>query len=89
MAALVDRIGDPALAGDLLGGLAPGVAGLSAAMQQKDGIALLAEDIGGELVAVGAEEGRRGRCDVARHSRSLSRNCSTAALKTLSPTASM
>ncbi len=79
MTALVQRIGDPARGGELLGGRAPGMAGLAAAMEQQHDRPLLAIDVGDEPVAAGTGEQRDGRLDRGAHGRS-SRNASTPSL---------
>ena len=71
MAPLIERIGCMAFARDLFRGLVPGVACLAAAMQQQYGRAAVAEHVGNELVAGGADEGRGGGSRVPGHGRSL------------------
>ena len=67
MAALIERIGCMTFARDLLRGFVPGVAGLAAAMQQQHGRAAVAEHVGDEFIAGGADEGRGGGSLVAGH----------------------
>ena len=62
-----------------LGGLAPRVARLSAAMQQRDRTAGVAEDVGDETIAVSSGEGFGMGRHQPRHGRS-SRNFTTPAL---------
>ena len=88
VAALIDRVGDAAHARDQIAGFLPGVAGLAAAVQQQHRRPLLAIDVARQRVAGRALEHRGGRRDRTRHACSW-RNCSTPALNTLSPTASM
>ncbi len=86
MAALVERIGGPAGARQPLGGFPPGMPRLAAAVEQQHRACALAEHIGDETVARSAGEDRFG----GRAGHGLrSRNSSTVALNTLSPTASM
>jgi hypothetical protein len=73
MAPLIKRISRMPLARDLLRGGAPGVACLAAAMQQQDGRAAVAEHVGNQLVAGGADEGRGGRGQMPGHSRHQAR----------------
>ena len=80
--ALVERVGGAGRPRDVSRGLAPGVAGLAAAVQQQHRVAAFAIDVGGKLVAVRAGEGRGGRRDVSRHGRSL-RKCQHAGLEHL------
>ncbi len=86
--ALIERVSDMAGARNRLGGGAPGMPRLSAAMQQENRRALVAEHIRHKSVAVRAGEGRRRGGKMTCHGRSL-RNSRTAVLNTLSPTASM
>jgi hypothetical protein len=67
MTALIERIGCMAFAGDLLRGFVPGVAGLATTMQQQHGRAAVAEYVGDELIASGADEGRGGGNQVPGH----------------------
>jgi hypothetical protein len=60
-----------AFARDLFRGFVPGVAGLAAAMQQQHGRAAVAEHVGNEFVAGGADEGRGSGCGMPGHGRSL------------------
>jgi hypothetical protein len=71
MAALVEGIGRMAFARDLLGGFGPGVTGLAAAMQQQHGRAAVAEYVGNEFVAGGADEDRGGGRGMPGHGSSL------------------
>ena len=87
MAALVERVGGRAGAREMLGGAAPGMAGLPAAMQQQHRLAGVAIDVGDEPVAGGTGEHRG--CGLQMLHGRLFRNSSTPALNTRSPTATM
>ena len=71
MAPLVERIGCMTRARDLFRGFGPGVAGLAAAMQQQHGRTAVAEHVGDEFIAGGADEGRGGGREVPSHGHSL------------------
>ena len=78
VAALIERICDRAGTCQMLGGVAPGVARLSAAMQQHHRIAGIAIDVCDERIAGSANE-HRGRGLHVFHAR-CDRNSSTPAL---------
>ena len=82
MAALIERVGGGAGAREMLGGAAPGMAGLSAAMQQQHRLAGIAEHIGDQPVAGGAGE-HRGCGLQMPHGAVLRGMSSTPALNTL------
>jgi hypothetical protein len=96
VSALIDRVGGAAEPDDDLRGLAPGVTGLAAAVQQQHRrtLAAVAIDVALEAIAGRAGEGRGDgldlplAIDLKAHVRSP-RNCSAPALNTLSPTASI
>ena len=68
MAALIERISCMTFERDLFRSFVPGMAGLAAAMHQQHGRAGVAEHVGNEFVAGGADEGCSGGNRVSGHS---------------------
>ena len=70
MAPLIKRISRMTLARDRFRGGAPSVARLAAAVQQQDGRTAVAEHVGNQPVAGGADESRGGGRQMPGHGRS-------------------